>query len=255
MTPISPITNIPAVFHKFNNSLLKNNQNDNNVTNILKKGPRDVELSQTMPWLQNKALEDAIIELRELKFEPEDIKYLKNMGVSVPFKSGADAVKFIERQNIRILFDKPSEEGIHAQYDFGKNIITINDRYKTSIDFPVILAIAEAILHETGHAKDNDGESSVQEEIDCLGMNAIAHRAFLRKYGDIFSDANEPIIKDGVSVYAKLFFEPDPWKNKLIQRIKEKYGDLASGDRVHPPGPLARSIKRDIPVNQIQYHF
>ena len=109
MTPISPITNIPAVFHKFNNSLLKNNQNDNNVTNTLKKGPRDVELSQTMPWLQNKALEDAIIELRELKFEPEDIKYLKNMGVSVPFKSGADAVKFIERQNIRILFDKPSE--------------------------------------------------------------------------------------------------------------------------------------------------
>ena len=78
-------------------------------------------------------------------------------------------------------------------------------------------------------------------------MNAVAHRAFLKKYGNIFSDAREPIIRDGVSLYEELFFDPDPDKRRLIERIKEKYGDLPSGDRMHPPGAIARAIKRWFP--------
>ena len=57
------------------------------------------------------------------------------------------------------------------------------------------------------------------------------------------------IVKDGVSVYAKLFFENDPDKKNLINRISEKYGDLPTGDRIHPPGDIARTIKRKYLAN------
>ena len=204
---------------------------------------------EALPWIKEKSIYMALNELKSLEFNPKDISYLKNMGVNLPFKSGKEAVDYIAKQNIRILYEPTSESGVHAQYDFYKNLIIINQKYKNTDDFPVILAIAEAILHETGHAKDNDAYSSIQEELDFLGMNAIAHRAFLKKYGDLFSDAKEPIIKDGVRLYAKLFFDPDPNKMALVNRISEKYGDLPSGDNVHPPGELARKIKKQTNIS------
>ena len=239
------IAPISSVFSNIASPLRKNTKTSSPDTHA--SLIHNAEFLEMMPWLNDRAIENALIELNELKFDTDDIKYLKNIGVNVPYKSGADAVKFIKKKNIRIIFDKTTEPGIHAQYDFGKNIITINERYRGTTDFAVILAIGEAILHEAGHAKDQDSESSVQEELDFLGMNAVAHRAFLKKYGEIFSDSQEPIIKDGVSVYAKLFFDKDAEKKNLIQRIKEKYGDLPAGDRIHPPGALARAVKRNTP--------
>lgn len=243
MTPITPVS---SIFSKISKPVSKIEWSGNATDPSFIKRTQPADFAKKLPWLKDKAIVSALAELHDLNFDPEDIKYLKNMGVNVPYNIGAEAVHFIEKQNIRIIFDRTSEKTIHAQYDFGKNIIIINNRYKNTKDFSVILAIGEAILHEAGHAKDNDGDSSIQEELDFLGMNAVAHRAFLRKYGNIFSDSNEPIVHDGVSVYAKLFFEPDPEKQNLIERVRSKYGDLPSGDRMHPPGALARTIKRNI---------
>lgn len=238
MTPISPIfSNISSGIDKYKwKNMFTSPQN--------REAVQPFYFSDSLPWIKDKSISMALNELKTLEFAPEDISYLKNMGVNVPFKSGKEAVDYIKNQNIRIVYDPTSENGVHAQYDFYKNVVIINNKYKKTDDFPVILAIAEAILHETGHSKDNDGYSSIQEELDFLGMNAIAHRAFLKKYGDLFSDSKEPIIKDGVKLYAKLFFEPDPDKTALVNRIAEKYGDLPSGDNLHPPGELARKIKR-----------
>ena len=237
MTPISPIfTNIASGIEKYKWKNLKTDPVD-------QRRAQEIDFLHEIPWIKDKSIAAALTELQELTFSAEDLNYLKSMGIEVPFKSGKEALDFIEKSNIRIIFDTPAEPGIHAQYDYYKNIITINKRYENMDDFPLTLAIAEAILHETGHAKDKDGYSSIQEELNFLGMNAIAHRAFLKKYGDIFSDAAEPIIKDGVSVYAKLFFDPDPEKKALIQRMKDKYGDLPTGDRIHPPKAIARKVK------------
>lgn len=241
MTPILPIS---STFSNITKPMSKTKWSNNASDPHTVKKNESLDVEKEMPWLKNKTIAKALTELKTLEFDSDDIKYLKNLGVNLPYQSGAEAINFIEKQNIRILFDSPTAQNIHAQYDFGKNTVIINERYKNTQDFATILAISEAILHEAGHAKDNDGDSSIQEEIDFLGMNAIAHRAFLKKYGNIFSDSNEPIIKDGVSLYAKLFFEPDPEKQKLIQRITEKYGDLPSGDRMHPPGAIARAVKR-----------
>lgn len=209
-----------------------------------------IDFFHEIPWIKDKSIAMALTELKNLKFAPEDIMYLKSIGINPPFKSGQDAVDFIKKENIRILYEPTSEKGVHAQYDFYKNLVVINEKYRNTDDFAVILAISEAILHETGHAKDKDGYSSIQEELDFLGMNAIAHRAYIKKYGNLFSEAQEPIIKDGVSIYAKLFFDADPEKRALINRIKDKYGDLPSGDSLHPPGIIARNVKS---INPLSY--
>ncbi len=241
MTPIVPIS---PVFNKLSPAVSKHDWKNKTSNPINQQKISMAELTKNMPWLKDKAIVAAIAELHDLQFSKDDVEYLKNIGINVPFRTGAEAVHFIQKQNIRIIFDQTTESNIHAQYDFGKNIVTINNRYKNTNDFGVVLAISEAILHEAGHAKDNDGESSIQEELEFLGMNAIAHRAYLNKYGNIFNDSTEPIVKDGVSVYAKLFFENDNHKKNLINRISEKYGDLPTGDRIHPPGDIARTIKR-----------
>lgn len=211
--------------------------------------PQKINFIHEIPWIKDKSIAMALTELKNLKFAPEDLMYLKSIGVNPPFKTGQEALDFIKKENIRILYEPTSEKGVHAQYDFYKNLIVINENYRNTDDFAVILAISEAILHETGHAKDKDSYSSIQEELDFLGMNAIAHRAFMKKYGNLFSEAQEPIIKDGVSVYAKLFFDADPEKRGLINRIKDKYGNLPSGDSMHPPGIIARNIKASKPIS------
>ncbi len=93
-----------------------------------------------------------------------------------------------------------------------------------------------------GHAKDKDGTSSIQEEFDNLAMNALANRAFERKYGQLDSDSL--IVKDGTKAYANLFFDSDPDKRALIARVNTKYGDLPAGGIKHPPSKIALSVKQ-----------
>lgn len=243
MSPISPVyARIAASLNKYT---FKNQSTDP----VELRRSKGINFNKDMPWMQDNIIQTALSEINDLIFSPNDMRYIQNMGIELPFQSGKECVDFIEQQNIRIVFGKPYDENIHAQYDFSRNTILINRKYKNTKDFAVMLAIGEAILHEAGHAKDRDSSSSIQEELNFLGMNAIAHRAFIKKYGDLFSDSAAPIINDGVKVYAELFFEPDPEKKNLIQRIKTKYGDLPSGDRLHPPGKIAGAIVNKSYVN------
>ncbi len=194
-------------------------------------------------WLNNITLKNALKELYNIHFDIKDMDYLASKGLNLPFHSGEEVVNYIASQNIRIAFDKIPEPDIHAHYDYEKNVICINDRYKNEYSKPIILAIASAILHEASHAKDRDGVASVQEELECLAMNAIAHRAFVKKYSEeIFKDSNVPIIQDGVCLYADLFFNR-PDLTDLLKRVKEKYGDLPAGCSKHPASPLAYLVK------------
>ena len=194
-------------------------------------------------WLKDITILKAISQISDLEFSKEDIKYLQSQGAVLPFLSGRDAVNFIKNSNTRIKFDTLSSPNIHAQYDFDDNFIKINEIYKNTQDPAEILAIAEAIIHESGHAKDEDAGSSIQEEINCLALNALSHRALIKKFPDIFTNSNALIIKDGVCVYSNLFFDPDPNKEKLVARLKQKYGFLPVGDFNHPPSHLALKVK------------
>lgn len=234
MAPVAPVFNSIVDNFSLRDSKWKNA--------TAKKTPQPL-FAEQLAWLKDKTISAAINELEQIDITQDDVRYLNNMGLMLPFCSGKEALAFIKNSNARISFEKTSSKNIHAQYDYSKNLIMLNDMYKNTQDFPVILALAEAILHECGHAKDNDGESSIQEELENLGMNAAAHRAFLRKYGDIFKESDALIIKDGVSVYSTLFFDKDPQKKELVRRLRQKYGYLPVGDMLHPPSQLAFRVK------------
>lgn len=194
-------------------------------------------------WIKDANISKAIEQLKTLKFEDSDVKHLQSLGAVIPFASGEAAVRFINNSNTRIKFEALPSPEIHAMYDFDENCIKINEVYRNTQNQAEILAIAEAILHEAGHAKDNDGITTVQEEINCLSMNALSHRVFNKQYPDVFATTNSLIVKDGVCVYADLFFDNDPLKSRLTERLKKKYGDLQAGDLTHPPSDLAFKVK------------
>ena len=223
-----------------------NNYSNNSLQPKVK--PKTQNLSETLsmekqfPWVMDKNIILALKELSQITFKPEEVAELEKLGVNIPFISGADAVKFLKDSNVRIFFDDMPAE-IHAQYDYLKNFVKINSLYKNTVNSAEILAIAEAILHEAGHAKDNDDKSSVQEEINSLGTNALAHRNLQRRYPYLFITSNALIVKDGVQVYEKLFFDTDSDKKALVKRLQVKYGYLPAGDEKHPPTKLANKVK------------
>lgn len=214
------------------------------IPNHLHSGlkPQNTQMVKNeFPWLKDESLILALHEMSQIQFSQEEQNYIQQMGINPPFKSGFEALHFIKSSNIRIIFDKMNSETTHAEYDFEQNLIRINPKYKNTSNIAEVLAISEAILHESGHAKDNDGENSVQEELNSLSLNVLAHRYYLRKYPLIFNNSDAPIVKDGVNLYEKLFFSPD--KKPLVERVKDKYGDLPEGDLKHSPSELALMVK------------
>lgn len=183
----------------------------------------------------------AVEELKNLEFSDDDKNFVKKLGAKPPFKNGNEAYNFIKTSGIKVQFAKLPSNDIHAQWDIDKNSININKIYKNSKNKAVILAIAEAILHEAGHAKDNDGDSSIQEEINCLALNAMAHRTYEKKYPNTFDSAQENIVKNGVKVYSDIYFDKNPYR--LIKRIQKSYSHLPAGDIKHPADYLALTIK------------
>lgn len=186
-------------------------------------------------------LDKAMKELENVELDHSDLDYVKSIGANPPFNSGKEAFDFIKQQNIKVKFEKLHSKNVHAQWDVDKNTIRINEMYKNTHKQAVILAIAEAIFHEAGHAKDFDGQSSIQEEIDCLSLNAMAHNDFKRKYKNVFDNNDEPIIKNGVCLYSEIYFEPD--KKRLSRKVKNTYGHLPLGDEKHSSKELAKIIK------------
>lgn len=180
-------------------------------------------------------IKEALEKLREVKFLSGDLEYLNSMGVNTIYKSGEEAIKTIFDNKINIEFAPIDSNKAHAQWDCENNKIIINDKYKNTKDPAVILAISEAMFHEAGHAKDKDGVSSIQEEIDCLALNTLAFRYHSLKYAKVFEQAKDSaIINDGVALYAKLYFDKDPNKQALVNRVIEKYGDLDFNSPNHP---------------------
>ncbi|MEI7474652.1 MAG: hypothetical protein WCK67_07715 [bacterium] len=215
-----------------NNKFTPNNNARLNVASMYAKSYVTPQIAQAQSLksinkIVDPTIREALEKLREVKFLPGDLDYLNSMGVNTVYKSGEEAVKTIIERGIKVEFAPVDSPKAHAQWDCENNRIVINDKYKDTKDPAVILAISEAMFHEAGHAKDNDGISSIQEEIDCLALNTLAFRYHLSKYQKVFDNAQDAaIINDGVALYARLYFDKDPNKQALVNRVLDKYGDL-----------------------------
>lgn len=183
----------------------------------------------------------ALQELKNIEFSNDDVKHVKKIGAEPPFKNGRQAYEFIKRKDIKVKFANFQTEDVHARWDIDNKTILINEIYKNTKSRAVILAIAESILHETGHAKDLDGSSSIQEELDCLALNSMAHRNLNKKDPGIFETNDANILKNGVNLYAEIYFSND--LSELINKIRKSYGQLPSGDIKHPSSDFANAVK------------
>ncbi|WP_303672656.1 hypothetical protein [Vampirovibrio chlorellavorus] len=210
-------------------------------------------------------LQQSLILLGQVRHLPGDDAYLRGMGVWPVFQNGQQALQTILQKGIRVEFGDMGDSPAHAQWIAEQNRIMINQRYRGDSSPATRYAISEALYHEAGHAAGNgDDQSSIQEELNCLALNTLAHRyhrAINPYYGQ--TATHSPLLSDGVALYAQLFFDSDPQKRALIRRVVQKYGDLPLESPGHPvpylgpgmawaprstgpmnvPTPLAQQIK------------
>lgn len=211
------------------------------------------------PMLDRMIIHQALQRLLRIQNLPADEAYVRHMGITPPFQNGAQAMQLILDKNIRVEFGDMGDSAAHAQWIADQNLIMINQRYRGDTSPATIYAVAEAIYHEAGHASGNgDNESSIQEELNCLSLNTLAHR-FHEVIDPAYAQANSSsrLISDGVALYAKLFFDPDPNKQALVNRVVQKYGDLpmwSPGHNVPPPvspKPMAYRVAEQVDANNV----
>ena len=195
---------------------------------------------------QEGIINHALKELESAEYDKTDILYMKSMGINPPFQSGKEAVEYLKNKNIPIKYGKFSDSKVHAclaKDETGERTVMINAKYKDSKSMPEILATAEPIVHEAGHAKEEDTTTSIQRELDNLSLNVLTHRSFEKQYPKVFEGCNSFFFKEGVSLYPKLFFEYGIDKTGLKERVADKYGHMQAGDYKHPASKLANEIK------------
>jgi hypothetical protein len=196
---------------------------------------------------------------------PKDENYMRYLGVHPGFQNGKQALMVIQSKGIQVEFGEMGNSPAHAQWISAQNKIVINQRYRGDTNPDTLYAISEAIYHEAGHAAGNgDGESSVQEELNCLGLNTLAYRYHAATDPNYAQSAStNPLLSNGVALYPKLFFDADPQKKALIKRVVEKYGDLpleSPGHQASPaspmiPLPLAYRVKQQFLQQQNPQRF
>ncbi len=206
-------------------------------------------------------LQQALQAMGRIQNLPANHAYMHHMGVTPPFQNGAQALQLIQQKGIRVEFGDMGDSPAHAQWISEQNLILINQRYRGDASPTTLKDIAAAIYHEAGHASGNgDGESSVQEELDCLALNTLAYRYHAATDpGYAAASSQSALSADGVALYPKLFFDVDPQKQKLINRVVQKYGDLpmwSPGHAVPPitpgtPKGLAYRVAEQVDANNV----
>ncbi len=192
------------------------------------------------------SIKQALMLVGRIQHLAYDEAEIQKMGVSLIFRNGAEALNLILQKQPRVEFGDMGDSKAHAQWIKDKNLIMINQKYQGNPSKETLYAISEAIYHEAGHvARLGDDQASIQEETNCLALNTLAHR--FHAYTDpsyAHSNSNSRLITDGVALYPKLFFDKDPNKQGLINRIIEKYGMLPPETPDHriPPTPYGVSI-------------
>jgi len=228
-------------------------QQQPNVASVSKPAAHYQQLVDQLPNVKTMPAEiyHALILLGQIRHLPQDEAHMKALGVDLLFNSGEEALKVILDNGIKIEFGDMGDTKAHAQWLRDEKLIMINQKYKGRLSKDTLYAISEAIYHEAGHAaRLGDNRASIQEEINCLALNTLAHRYHAHVDPDYAnSQSSSRLITDGVALYAKLFFAED--LQPLINRIVEKYGTLPPETPDHPIPASVQPPLTDLVCRQI----
>ncbi|MGE0199972.1 MAG: hypothetical protein AB7P76_03260 [Candidatus Melainabacteria bacterium] len=210
----------------------------------LVNGP--ISISGPSPVAEALEIASAMNLLAGIQHLPGDEAYLRSLGVDILYKNGMEAYQTIRNKGIRVVFGDMGDSKAHAQWIREQNTIMINQKYQGDMSPETLYAISEAIYHEAGHvARLGDDQASIQEELNALALNVLGYRYHTAIDPNFALSASQSrLIQDGVALYARLFFDPDPAKQGLVNRMIEKYGTLQPESPDHqipamPPGAVA----------------
>lgn len=198
--------------------------------------------------------------LGSIRHIPQEEAYLRHLGLSPCFRNGQEALQMIKNNQINVVFGDMGDSLAHAQWMADQRTIMVNQKYRGDNSPATLYAISEALYHEAGHAANvvtdpvtgqphnlsvggngptsiGDDESSIQEELDCMALNSLAHgyhEAIDPAYAKAASTSR--LLHDGVQLYYRyLLQDPDPFKNAIINRMVNKYGDQPLSSPGHEP--------------------
>jgi hypothetical protein len=197
------------------------------ITGPLSQWQQTASLRQTP--LDRAIIAEALRRLGTIVNPPYDDAYLRRtLGVIPPFRNGGEALGLLLSRGVRVEFGDMGDSPAHAEWQSDRNRIVLNARYRNDTSPATLYALSEAVYHETGHVAGNgDGQSSIQEELNCLALNTLGYRCHTALDSAYAAAASaSPLIANGVALYSRLFFDPDPAKRALIRRVIEKYGNL-----------------------------
>ena len=170
---------------------------------------------------QKGIIDEALDELEDVEFDKTDIMYMRSLGINPAFNSGEEIVDYLEDNDIPIQYGKFSDKDVHACLargeEEGTKTVLINERYKDASSKPEILATAEAISHEAGHAKDDDTSNSIQEELDNLEIKV--------SYLELkFDELNQVIIEQDRAI-SKMKAQIEALEKKVVDLEEESGQD------------------------------
>lgn len=173
-----------------------------------------VSLDPTPP-----AIRAALAMMAQIRHLPQDEPYMRALGVDIIFQDGAQALQTLMARGCRIAYGDMGDSKAHAEWRAEENKVIINQKYQGDESPHMLRAISEALYHETGHvARQGDGQASLQEEINCLALNTLAHRYHMATVpGYAQSCSQSRLITDGVALYEKLFLTPTPASGRSLR--------------------------------------
>ena len=120
----------------------KNNRVKNQTATEEKGGIYVKPLANTKK--QEDTISRALNELKKVEFPINDVIYMQNLGVNLPFKNGLEAVDYLNSKHIDIAYADFSNKSVHACLDTTNEVpvVLINSNYKYLATFSYILALS-----------------------------------------------------------------------------------------------------------------
>lgn len=186
------------------------------------------EIQSLCPWITDARIQRVLVNVSDIKHNPEDLQRLESMEISPPASSGMDSIRKIVEDRIQFAAS-PLEGNTMYRYLPDKNLILIDESILQNMNSADEMHMASFIHHEvSGHATyKNEDFNSIDQELQATALNVLSTSYQAQRYGEEFlKSANLAAPRDAAFRYRQAFFESSPHKPLLTSIMANEYGQL-----------------------------